>query len=283
MRPSSKLSAWMTPVLVSMLTCCRDSQPQNAGESPPTTTRSTAAEPFPAPEDILAQASEGIWVNIDFVAHGHPQEEARRCVQSRDGAVACFAFPSHADYEASQPEAAGNFKGELCWSARWQRNGNRQESGQDRPVGGDCPTPSRRAAPEPPPPVSSSGDPIRVRLDFDIERDDAGRARITGTTNLPNGTVLSYSIGDVALTYLGQDKGTVQVGRFESTWFSFRGGPYPAEQYKVGVTVPFRNAQPVEVKAVLGENLERMEGPLVRWMSIRELGKVASRERIVRL
>jgi hypothetical protein len=128
-----------------------------------------------------------------------------------------------------------------------------------------------------------AGGPLRVRLDFQIERDASGRARIIGTSNLPDGTVLSYSIGDVEKTFLGQDGGAVYAGRFESTWFSFRGERFPAGRYEVGVTVPFRNAQPPEVKAILGENLERMQGPLVEWMEIRELGKVASRERVLRL
>jgi hypothetical protein len=136
---------------------------------------------------------------------------------------------------------------------------------------------------ETPPTTPAAGGPLRVRLDFDVERDASGRARIVGTSNLPDGTVLSYSIGDLEKTFLGQDEGAVYAGRFESTWFSFRGERFPSGRYEVGVTVPFRNAQPAEVKAVLGENLERMEGPLVEWMEIRSLGKVASRERVLRL
>lgn len=272
--------------LLSLASCgqpdARDSEP-----APSAAVDAPAPDPFPPPSSILAEGYGGNWLNIDFVAQADPLAEAQRCVESRPGAVACIAFPSRADYDAAQPEAAGNFKGELCWTARWQRNGSGDLSGQgERPLGGECPTPSpARDVPvtETPPPARAAGGPLQVRLDFDVERDASGRARIVGTSNLPDGTVLSYSICDVAKTFLGQDEGAVYAGRFESTWFSFRGERFPSGRYEVGVTVPFRNAQPAEVKAVLGENLERMEGPLVEWMEIRALGKVASRERVLRL
>lgn len=217
----------------------------------------------------------GDWLNVDFVAQGDPLFEAQQCLESRAGAVACFAFPSRTDYEAAQPESAGNFKGELCWIARWQRNGTGEQSGHgQRPAGSDCPTPTptRSApAPVPLPPARAVAGPLRVRLDSEVERDASGFARIVGTTNLPDGTALSYSIGDVRKTFLAQDKGTVQGRRFESIWFSFRGARFPAGRYEVGVTVPFRNAQPPEVKAVSVRTWSRWRG------------KVASRERVLSL
>jgi hypothetical protein len=274
-------------IFLVLATACQRPEPETSGEVSPPALSASAAAPFPAPERVLAEGRGGDWLNVDFVAQGDPLLEAQQCVGSRAGAVACFAFPSRADYEAAQPEAAGNFKGELCWIARWQRNGTGEQSGQgERPGGSDCPTPTpTRPVPAaaPPPSVRPVAGPLRVRLDFEVERDASGFARIVGTTNLPDGTALSYSIGDVGKAFLAQDKGTVQAGRFESTWFSFRGARFPAGRYEVGVTVPFRNAQPPEVKAVLGEHLEQMEGPLVEWMEIRELGKVASRERVLSL
>jgi hypothetical protein len=161
-----------------------------------------APEAFPPPSAILAQGYGGNWLNIDFVAQADPLTEAQRCVESRPGAVACFAFPSRADYEAAQPEVAGNFKGELCWTARWQRNGNGELSGQgERPFGGDCPTPTpaRDAPVASPPPAGAAGRPLQVRLDFDVERDASGRARIVGTSNLPDGTAGSASEANVFL------------------------------------------------------------------------------------
>lgn len=96
-----------------------------------------ASEPFPAQEDILATDIPGGWLNIDFLSRDDPLQEAKQCVKSHANdaeAVACFTFTSQAAYEASEPESAGNFKGFLCWDARWQRNKLGDESGGGNPA-----------------------------------------------------------------------------------------------------------------------------------------------------
>ena len=75
--------------------------------------------------------------------------------------------------------------------------------------------------------------------------------------------------------------GEVRDGQFLSDWFSYRGDPFPSGSYRLGVTVPFYNAQPEAVRAVLGEQLEAMTGPLVSADDL--FGKVASVEQTVRL
>ena len=101
----------------------------------PTPTPAPTTKPTPTPEPegnvVLATDIAGGWLNIDFLWRDDPLQEAKQCVKSHADAeaVACFAFASQAAYEASEPESAGNFKGPLCWDARWQRNKQGDESG----------------------------------------------------------------------------------------------------------------------------------------------------------
>ncbi len=87
--------------------------------------------PYPPPDRVLATDLSGRWVEVDFLATQNPLGDAQRCVRSRAdaAAVACFAFASRALYRASGPESAGNFKGGLCYEARWQRNAFGEETG----------------------------------------------------------------------------------------------------------------------------------------------------------
>lgn len=240
---------------------------------------------FPPSDRILARHVAGGWENIDFVHQGDAIAESKHCVEThRDAeAIACFAFATKADHDAARPETAGNFKGDLCWDARWQRNKlGSQSGGENSAKAAACPS-YTAPAPEPPPPASTAG-PLTVTIDFEIERDAQGRARILGATNLPSGMALSFSISSSAQSYLAQDKGEVRDGKFTSTWFSLRGRGFPAGDYEVGVTVPFYNAQPESAKRVLGARLENMQGPLVRLVNpnLPEMGKVASLERVLR-
>lgn len=241
-----------------------------------------AQSPYPPSDQILARSVAGGWENIDFVHDGGALAEARRCVETHTQAeaVTCFAFASKADRDAARPEAAGNFKGDLCWDARWQRNKIGNQSGMENAAKPSaCPS-YVVVEPKLPPPLSTAGS-LTVTIDFEIERNSQGRARIVGTTNLPNGTALSFSISSTAQSYMGQDKGEVRDSRFISTWFGVGSGGFPAGNYEVSVTVPFYNAQSNAVKQVLGARLENMQGPLVRLLNsnLPEMGKVASREK----
>jgi hypothetical protein len=106
---------------------------------------------------------------------------------------------------------------------------------------------------------------------------------ILGTTNLPDGTVLSTSVSAPERSFLAQGNSLVSNGRFFSGPFSMHGRPFPAGQYELGVTVPFFNVQPPKVKRVLGDHLQYMTGPLTEWMSGRILGKVASVNKTIRI
>jgi len=244
---------------------------------------------FPPESQILARNTSGDWLNIDFKHTGAPLEEAQRCVRShRDAeAVACFAFASEEAYMATQPIEAGNFAGPLCWDARWQRNKGGTESGGTNNARPSSCLPGGAASEAPvieteSTPASVPG-PIEVTIEIDIERDSQGRLRISGTTNLPDQTRLSFSLSQAATNFLAQDSGEVVNGRFESSWFSRQGGPLTAGVYEVGVTVPIYNTQPQSVQRRLGPGLELMTGPLVEQASLEFMGKVASIRRIVEI
>lgn len=119
---------------------------QRVQQTPQRVQRRASLATFPPAERILAQDQSGRWLIIDFLAGGDALAEAQRCVRSRPNAdaVACVAFKSRELYRASGPVSAGNFKGGLCYEARWQRNVPGEESGGRNSVrilmsGGACP------------------------------------------------------------------------------------------------------------------------------------------------
>ena len=114
----------MLVILPAMAACSGTNQGVPPEDRIPAQTQDFSAE-------VLAQNTSGGWLNIDFIHSGSPLEEAQRCVRTHTAAeaVACFGFASRDAYEAAAPEEAGNFKGLLCWDARWQRNKLATESG----------------------------------------------------------------------------------------------------------------------------------------------------------
>lgn len=253
-----------------------------------------AQEPFPADSRVLSQhrmtGQPTNWLAVDFLTDSDPLEEAQRCVRSRprEDAVSCFAFADREAYAASSPIRAGDYAAGPCWEATWSRNGIGRENGRRRNfVSSGCPdsreraqqqraTPQARAAPSP---ESAEGDfPVEIRVQHRLE---PPRLFIVGTTNLPDGTVLSTMVsGD---GYTGQSKTSVRDGTFQAGPFTQSGRQLPAGRYELSVTVPFFNVQPASVRRVLGQRLERMTGPDTEWMQSRSLGKVANVKARVRL
>lgn len=103
----------------------------NETRSPARAAPATASQTPSVSYEILARDLNGGWLNLDIRADGDPLEAAKQCVRDHPSpeAVACFAFPSTEARAAAKPESAGNFKGGLCYDARWQRNKMGDESG----------------------------------------------------------------------------------------------------------------------------------------------------------
>jgi hypothetical protein len=86
-------------------------------------------------------------------------------------------------------------------------------------------------------------------------------ARLTGRTNLPDGTELMTSLGRYSV--LAGDKVSVVGGGFTQDLFPNDGKPIPPGDYDVEVSSPLGDIQPTAVKAQLGSEYESLTGPLV--------------------
>src|SRR5205823_2580548 len=90
------------------------------------------------------------------------------------------------------------------------------------------------------------------------------KPKIVGDTNLPDGTELMFSIEGKSVRYNGQDKASVQGGRFQSDTFNKDYNDLDAGQYVAEVLMPIPAAQSPAVRAVIGERGENLKGPLVK-------------------
>lgn len=115
-------------------------------------------------------------------------------------------------------------------------------------------------------PAANPGDSLLVRCSIAALRVAGGGMQIQGDTNLPDGT-------NVMITILngGQQKTEVKGGRFQGGPFTFRGEAYPAGKYDVRIVVPVAATQPPQVRAIIGEQGERLSGPLTE---MSDFGKV---------
>lgn len=113
------------------------------------------------------------------------------------------------------------------------------------------------AAPSLPP--LSQGVVLRMTVEGGPDR----KPRITGETNLPDGTEIMFGIEGKTSNFSGGDKGVVAGGRFRSAGFGPDGGLKPG-QYVAEVTMPIPEVQPPQVRAVIGARGENLRGPLVK-------------------
>lgn len=101
-----------------------------------------------------------------------------------------------------------------------------------------------------------------VILRISVEEDSKLRPKIIGETNLPDNTELSVTVSGKSTNFTGQDKASVQAGRFQAGPFGPSNGLNPG-QYTVDVVMPIPPIQPDSVRAVIGQNGENLKGSLV--------------------
>jgi hypothetical protein len=106
-----------------------------------------------------------------------------------------------------------------------------------------------------------------VVLNITVESDPGRKPRISGETNLPEGTELSIGIEGKTSNFSGGDKAIVSGGRFRSVPFGPEGGLKPG-QYVASVLTPIPQVQPAKVREAMGANGENLRGPLVKRGSI---------------
>lgn len=129
----------------------------------------------------------------------------------------------------------------------------------NRQSGQASPTPSPASSPAASLPPLQDGVVLKAMV-----REDAGRRpTVVGETNLPNGTEGIASIQSKTTKKEGSDKFTVQGGRFEAGPFSDGGQGLTPGSYTLDVTIAIAQVQPAQVKAVIGQNGENLQGPLV--------------------
>ena len=103
-----------------------------------------------------------------------------------------------------------------------------------------------------------------VTIDVNVTELPDRRVRIHGTTNLPGNTNLMLSIEErMQGGFRGQSKCSVASdGSFHSEAFGPRGGLKDG-LYVAEVVMPIPRVQPDNVRKVIGENGEKLSGPLV--------------------
>lgn len=104
---------------------------------------------------------------------------------------------------------------------------------------------------------------IEVRLTFDIKSVNNGKLKISGETNLPDGTNLMVGIDGKSVNFRGSVTVQVSNGRFETEEFSDKGMPFPPGQYLGSIVMPLSHTQNPAVRAVIGDKAERLKGKLV--------------------
>jgi hypothetical protein len=96
-----------------------------------------------------------------------------------------------------------------------------------------------------------------------IQVDRGSHPIIRGQTNMPDGTILTVTLR-IPGQYGGMQNVEVENGRFASTRFSARDElPLPSGKASVEVSSHLPQLQSEEVRAVIGERGENLEGPLV--------------------
>jgi hypothetical protein len=92
---------------------------------------------------------------------------------------------------------------------------------------------------------------------------EAGKPKIEGDTNLPDGTELIVTIFRKESRFSAGDKITVVGGRYDAGPYSDKGEPLKPGKYTLEVTGPLSAVQPAIVKPLLGENYRNFIGPRV--------------------
>lgn len=101
-----------------------------------------------------------------------------------------------------------------------------------------------------------------VLLKVTVEVTPQQRVVLSGETNLPDGTIIMTSVSDRSTDFLGQERVTVNQGRFRSSSFGPAGG-LPPGIYTAGATMPIPRVQTPEVRSIIGDDGENLVGPLV--------------------
>jgi hypothetical protein len=119
-----------------------------------------------------------------------------------------------------------------------------------------------------------------VSISTTVEGGD--KPTVVGKTNLPDSMELMVTLIRRDNSYIAQRKVVVSTGRFRAGPFSQKGAPLEPGGYQIEVSSPIASLQPQSVRAVIGEDGEKQDGPLTK-KSILGQGKVLEYETTIRI
>lgn len=93
--------------------------------------------------------------------------------------------------------------------------------------------------------------------------ENPARPVVVGQTNLPDGTKLMLTISRKESRFEAQAKVTVDKGAFRSEQFSQKGADLNPGKYTLEIVMPVSQMQPGEVRMVIGNEGEKLSGPMV--------------------
>jgi hypothetical protein len=100
-------------------------------------------------------------------------------------------------------------------------------------------------------------------LTLSVDTTSQAGPRLTGETNLPDGTVLSASITPTIGVGSYQAEAVVNAGRYTAGPFA-EGGGLPPGTYEASVLLAAGRIQPASVETAIGARGEKLRGPLVK-------------------
>jgi hypothetical protein len=93
---------------------------------------------------------------------------------------------------------------------------------------------------------------------------DGDKPRVSGTTNLSDGTELLITIDRADIKFMAQDKVVVRAGGFSTKELSDKGRGLLPGRYSIDVTMPVAAVQSADVRKVIGARGERLTGAVVK-------------------
>ena len=90
------------------------------------------------------------------------------------------------------------------------------------------------------------------------------RPMVVGRTNLPDGMEFGVTVMRRDNSYIAQSKAVVSAGQFRAGPFSEKGAPLGTGTYQIEVTSPLASLQSPSVRTVIGQDGEKLDGPLAK-------------------
>lgn len=112
-----------------------------------------------------------------------------------------------------------------------------------------------------------------LTVTMNAKAENGDKPVVVGSTNLPDGIELMFTITRKGNRYRAQSKSKIEGGAFRSEQFSEKGAPMNPGVYTLEISMAVAMRQPASVLAVIGDRGSKLQGPLVKTSDLSELGK----------